>query len=464
MPTRSRKGWSGRFAGGPDRTAAEYSESVSFDRRLALSDLECSRAHARMLAERRIIRAADHRRIRAGLDTIEREVRAGRFDWRTEDEDVHRNIERRLIELAGESGKMLHTARSRNDQVATDIRHWLRGEIDEILALSSDLRTALLDLAEGHVSTLMPGFTHLQVAQPITLAHHLLAYDRMLARDQGRLRDCRRRMNRSPLGACALAGTGFDIDPAQVARHLGFDGPCENSVDAVSDRDHLVEFCSAAAVAMMHLSRLGEELVLWSSQALGFVRIGDAFSTGSSIMPQKRNPDIPELARGKSGRVFGNLVALLTVMKSQPLAYNRDNQEDKERVFDSVDTLKDSLRVFAAMFPAIEVDRASMRAAAGRGHAAATELADHLVRKGVPFREAHETVSKIVRHAEETGRELSELPAAELAGFSDRLGPEAAAALALDRAVASRRHAGGTSPKNCRAAIRRARAEIARGK
>ncbi len=462
MKDREKGEWSARFGQGPSRVAVEYSESVSFDRRLAESDIACSLAHVSMLKDRKIISLLEYRKIKRNLNVILKEIRQGAFDWRVEDEDVHLNVERRLIELAGEVGKKLHTARSRNDQVAVDIRHWLRGEIDSLVALFSGFRLALLGLAERHVATLMPGFTHLQTAQPVTFAHHLLAYDQMFDRDQDRLLDCRRRMNKSPLGACALAGTGFPIDPEGVAKSLGFDGACENSIDAVSDRDHLIEFCSAASMAMMHLSRLSEELVLWSSQMLGFVRIGDGFATGSSIMPQKRNPDMAELARGKTGRVFGSLMALLTLMKSQPLAYNRDNQEDKERIFDTVDTLESTLRVFAAMLPTIEVDVEAMRKAAVAGFANATELADHLVRRGVPFREAHGVVSAVVRHAERKGVALHELKREELAGFSPRLDARSLDVLDPDAAVRSRRHKGGTSSANCRSAIARSRKRLAK--
>jgi len=461
MAKQAKGAWSPRFARKTSSLAAEYTESVSFDRRLALSDVECSLAHAKMLRDRGIIGRKDHAAIAKGLGAIRKEVESGEFAWDVADEDVHMNVERRLIELVGDAGKRLHTARSRNDQVATDIRHWLRGEIEDIVGLLGSARLALLDLAEGHCETLMPGFTHLQVAQPITFGHHLLAYDQMLARDQDRMRDCRRRMNRSPLGACALAGTGFDVDPARVASDLGFDGACENSLDAVSDRDHLIEFCSAASLCMMHFSRLGEELVLWSSQAMGFVEIPDEHSTGSSIMPQKRNPDVAELARGKTGRVYGDLMALLTVMKGQPLAYNRDNQEDKEPVFDCVDTLKGTLRIFASMIPGIRVRPERMLAMLERGHVQATELADHLVRKGIPFREAHGIVSALVRKAEERGCALGDLSDGQLGEVSPHLGPECRKVLDMGCAVRSRKHPGGTSPKNCRSYVARARRRLA---
>ena len=458
------KTWSPRFRKNTHPAAAGYSESVSFDQRLALCDVTGSKAHAKMLRTRRIISLREYKEISTGLDSIRKEIEAGKFDWRMEDEDVHMNIERRLIEITGEVGKKLHTARSRNDQVAVDIRLWLRSEIEQIVRLLDAFRLAALDLAEKHTDTLMPGFTHLQTAQPVVFAHHLLAYDQMFGRDQQRLADCAKRMNRSPLGACALAGTSFDIDPAETARELGFDGPCANSIDAVSDRDHLIEFCSAASICMMHFSRLSEELVLWSSQAFEFVRIGDGFTTGSSIMPQKRNPDIPEIARGKTGRVYGDLMALLTLMKSQPLAYNRDNQEDKERVFDSVDTLKSTIETFAAMIPTITANPEAMLRFLAKGFANATELADYLVRQGIPFREAHGIVAAVVSNAERAGRTIESLEKADLIKFSPHFGEVPPGTLNMRQAVQTRRHTGGTSPANCRAAIKRSRNRIAAAK
>jgi len=370
---------------------------------------------------------------------------------------VHFNIERRLTDLVGDPGKRLHTARSRNDQVATDIRLYLRDAIDHICALLRELQRALLDVAEPHAATVLPGFTHLQVAQPVTFGHHLLAYREMFQRDLERMRDCRRRVNRLPLGSAALAGTGYAIDREHVARELGFEGLCGNSLDAVSDRDFAVEFVACAALAMTHLSRLSEELVLWMTPRFGFVRLPDRFCTGSSIMPQKKNPDVPELARGKTGRVNGHLVALLTLMKAQPLAYNKDNQEDKEPLFDTVDTLVSTLRIFAELVRGIEVDAARMRSAAAEGYATATDLADYLVQRGVPFRDAHEVVARVVRHAEAAGLELADLPLATLQSFCPAIEADVFDRLTLDGSVASRRHPGGTAPDSVRAAIRAAR-------
>jgi argininosuccinate lyase len=374
---------------------------------------------------------------------------------------VHLNIEKRLIALIGDAGKRLHTGRSRNDQVATDLRLYVRSAIDDLATRIAALRRALLDLAEAHAATVMPGFTHLQVAQPVTFGHHLMAYDAMLSRDAERFADCRTRVNRLPLGSAALAGTGFPIERDRVARELGFDGVCENSLDAVSDRDFAIEFAAAAALTMMHLSRFAEELVLWSSPGFGFVRLADRFCTGSSIMPQKRNPDVPELVRGKSGRVFGDLVALLTIMKSQPLAYNKDNQEDKEPVFDVVDTLLPTLIIVTDLVAGgIEVDAGRMRAAAGTGYATATDLADYLVRKGVPFRDAHEAVAQAVRHAEARQVDLAQLPLDALQRFSPLIDDDVYGVLTLDGSVASRNRAGGTAPEQVRNAIRAARAAL----
>ena len=397
--------WSGRFKEPVDERVKRFTASVGFDRRLAQHDIAGSLAHARMLAARRHPRAA---RPCAPSSAASRasgaRSRPAASRWSLDAEDVHLNIERRLTALVGDAGKRLHTARSRNDQVATDLRLWLRDEIDAIDALLVALLRALLDQAERHAALVMPGFTHLQVAQPVTFGHHLLAYVAMLERDRERLAECRERVNRLPLGAAALAGTSFPIDRERVARELGFEGMCENSLDAVSDRDFAIEFCACAALAMVHLSRLAEELVLWSSPRFGFVRLPDRYCTGSSIMPQKKNPDVPELVRGKSGRVFGHLVALLALMKAQPLAYNKDNQEDKEPLFDTVDTLKDSLAVFAGLVAGLDAGAARhARAALAEGHATATDLADYLVRKGVPFRDAHEVVARAVREAERLG-------------------------------------------------------------
>jgi argininosuccinate lyase len=377
---------------------------------------------------------------------------------------VHLNIERRLTALVGEAGKRLHTARSRNDQVATDLRLWLRGEIDAILAELTRLQKALLAQAARHAALVMPGFTHLQVAQPVTFGHHLMAYVEMLQRDRGRLLDCRKRLNCLPLGAAALAGTTFPIDRARVARELGFDALCENSLDAVSDRDFAIEFCAAASLAMVHLSRLAEELVLWASPRYGFVRLPDRYTTGSSIMPQKKNPDVPELVRGKSGRVFGSLVALLALMKGQPLAYNKDNQEDKEPLFDAVDTVKDCLAVFAGLVAGLAPVPRAMRAAVLEGHATATDLADYLVRKGVAFRDAHEIVARAVRAAEKAGVDLATLPLSTLKGFSKHIQPDVRKILTPEGSVAARDHIGGTAPAQVRKAVARAHQRLRRSK
>ena len=452
------KRWSERFSEPVDALVARFTASVGFDKRLAIADIRGSLAHAGMLAARGIISRRDLAAIRRGMATIRREIEAGRFEWSVEAEDVHLNIERRLIALVGEAGKRLHTGRSRNDQVATDVRLWLRDEIDLIVSQLDAMLGALAAQAERHAALVMPGFTHLQVAQPVTFGHHLMAYAEMFERDRGRLSDCRRRLNLLPLGAAALAGTTFPIDRERVARELGFDGVCENSLDAVSDRDFAIEFCAAAALAMVHLSRLSEELVLWTSQRFGFVRLPDRFCTGSSIMPQKKNPDVPELVRGKSGRVAGHLVALLTLMKGQPLAYNKDNQEDKEPLFDAADTLRDSLQLMAELVGGIEPVPAAMRAAALEGHATATDLADYLVRKGVAFRDAHGIVARAVREAEAGGRDLADLPLEALRRFSPAIGKDVFAWLTLEGSVARRSHRGGTAPARVRAAARRVQA------
>ncbi|MSQ51709.1 MAG: argininosuccinate lyase [Betaproteobacteria bacterium] len=448
--------WSGRFAEPVAERVKRYTASVDFDRRLAADDIRGSQAHARMLANAGIITRGDLAAIERGMNTISREIKAGSFPWSIEAEDVHLNIERRLTALVGEAGKRLHTARSRNDQVATDVRLWLRGELDGIVVLMKSLRRALATLALRHAALIMPGYTHMQVAQPVTFGHHLLAYAEMFERDTLRLLDCRKRLNLLPLGAGALAGTTFAIRRDQVARELDFDGICANSLDAVSDRDFAIEFCACAAIAMMHLSRLSEELVLWMSPRFGFVSLPDRFCTGSSMMPQKKNPDVPELARGKSARVFGDLMALLTLMKGQPLTYNKDNQEDKEPLFDAVDTLRETLSIFAEMMPGISVHPERMLAAAREGHATATDLADYLVKKGLPFRDAHEIVARAVRHAELQKLDLSELSLAELRRFSPKIGPEVRRKLTLEGSVAARRHPGGTAPIQVRAAARRA--------
>jgi argininosuccinate lyase len=459
MP-KKRPPWSARFSAPVDERVKRFTASVSFDRRLAKYDIQASRAHARMLAAQGILARRDLAAIQRGLARIEREIESGRFRWSLDAEDVHLNVERRLTALAGEAGKRLHTARSRNDQVATDTRLWLRAEIDGLRRLIGDLEGALLDQAERHAALVMPGFTHLQVAQPVTFGHHLLAYVEMLERDRERLLEVRSRVNRLPLGAAALAGTSFPIDRKRVARELGFEGLCENSLDAVSDRDFAIEFCACAALVMVHLSRLAEELVLWANPRFGFVRLPEAYCTGSSIMPQKRNPDVPELVRGKSGRVFGALVALLTLMKAQPLAYNKDNQEDKEPLFDAADTLKDCLGVFTGLVAGLHPVQKAMRAAVLEGHATATDLADYLVRKGVPFRDAHGVVARAVRAAERAGVDLAALPLAKLKSFSPKVGVDVAKILTPEGSIAARRHVGGTAPAEVRRAIARARKRL----
>jgi argininosuccinate lyase len=452
--------WSGRFSEPVAELVKRYTASVGFDHKLAMFDLQGSLAHAQMLAACGIISTHDLSDIKRGLAQIENEIISGEFDWSLDLEDVHLNIEKRLTALVGDAGKRLHTGRSRNDQVATDIRLYLRHAIDELLRLIIALQIALLELAGQHVHTIMPGFTHLQVAQPISFAHHLMAYFEMLKRDAGRLRDCRKRVNRLPLGAAALAGTSYPIKREYVAELLGFDGVCENSLDAVSDRDFAIEFTACAALVMTHLSRFSEELILWMNPRFGFIDIADRFCTGSSIMPQKKNPDVPELVRGKTGRVNGHLVALLTLMKGQPLAYNKDNQEDKEPLFDTVETLTQTLLIYADMIAGIKVQPEAMRNAALQGYATATDLADYLVKKGVPFRDAHETVAVAVRFAEQKGCDLSAVSLAELQQFSTHIGEDVYQVLSLEGSLASRNHIGGTAPQQVEAAIARARAGL----
>jgi argininosuccinate lyase len=454
------KAWSGRFSEPVSELVKRYTASVDFDKRLAEFDIAGSLAHARMLHAAGVLSARDLADIERGMGAIGEEVRQGRFEWSLDLEDVHLNIEKRLTDLVGDAGKRLHTGRSRNDQVATDIRLYLRAATDEIITLVEALQRSLLDLADGHVDTLMPGFTHLQVAQPVSFAHHLLAYFEMMRRDAARFGDCRRRMNQLPLGAAALAGTSYPIDRERVARELGFDGVCENSLDAVSDRDFAIEFCACAALTMVHLSRFSEELILWMNPRFGFIMLADRFCTGSSIMPQKKNPDVPELVRGKTGRVNGHLVALLTLMKGQPLAYNKDNQEDKEPLFDTVDTLIATLTIYADMIGGITVNKAAMRAAVMEGFATATDLADYLVRKGLPFREAHEVVARAVRRAADKGTDLAQLGVAELREFSNLIEADALEKLSPEGSLASRNHVGGTAPEQVRAAIARARASL----
>ncbi len=452
--------WSGRFNEPVAELVKRYTASVEFDKRLALVDIQGSLAHAQMLAAGSIITTQDLRDIQRGLGQIENEILAGEFVWLLDLEDVHLNIEKRLTALVGDAGKRLHTGRSRNDQVATDIRLYLRGAIDEIKQHIHTMQTALLDLATHHTHTIMPGFTHLQVAQPVSFAHHLMAYFEMLKRDAQRLTDCRARVNRLPLGAAALAGTSYPINRELVAELLGFDGVCENSLDAVSDRDFAIEFTACAALIMVHLSRLSEELILWMNPSFGFIDLADRFCTGSSIMPQKKNPDVPELVRGKVGRVQGNLVALITLMKGQPLAYNKDNQEDKEPLFDTVDTLNMTLQIYADMIGGITVKPQAMRDAALQGYATATDLADYLVKKGLPFRDAHEVVALVVRHAEQQACNLSDLKLEALQKFSLLIAEDIYAVLTLEGSLASRDHVGGTAPKQVEAAIARARKHL----
>ncbi|MGZ8272525.1 MAG: argininosuccinate lyase [Burkholderiaceae bacterium] len=445
--------WSGRFEEPVADFVLRYTASVGFDRRLAFADIQGSLAHAAMLARAGIITATDLTDIERGLAQIRDEIEQGRFDWRLELEDVHLNVEKRLTDLVGDAGKRLHTGRSRNDQVATDLRLWLRGELDGIVTLLQRVQRALVEQAGRHAATVMPGFTHLQVAQPVTFGHHLLAYVEMFERDRERFVDARRRINRLPLGAAALAGTTFPIDRVYVAQLLEFEAVAANSLDAVSDRDFAIEFCAAAAMAMMHLSRLSEELVLWMSPRYGFVRLPDRFTTGSSIMPQKKNPDVAELARGKTGRVYGSLTALLTLMKGQPLAYNKDNQEDKEPLFDTVDTLADTLRAFAEMLPGLEVNAAAMEQAANEGYSTATDLADYLVRKGMPFRDAHEAVARVVRLAEERRCTLDALPLAEIQTLAPPVSADVATVLTTAGSLAARNHLGGTAPNQVKAQV-----------
>lgn len=442
--------WSARFSEPVSDLVKRYTASVDFDKRMARFDIQGSLAHASMLAAVGVITEQDKADIERGMSQILDEIAQGQFQWLLDLEDVHLNIEKRLVELIGDAGKRLHTGRSRNDQVATDIRLWLRNEIDIALDLLAQMQRKLAELALAQADTILPGFTHLQVAQPVTFGHHLLAYAEMFQRDAERLQDCRKRVNRLPLGAAALAGTSYPIDREMVAKLLDFDDVCRNSLDAVSDRDFAIEFCAAAALIMTHISRLSEELVLWMSPRVGFIDLADRFCTGSSIMPQKKNPDVPELARGKTGRVNGHLIALLTLMKGQPLAYNKDNQEDKEGLFDAADTIRDTLTIFVDMVPGIRVKPDAMRAAALQGFATATDLADYLVKKGVPFRDAHETVAHAVRECETRGCDLADLSLAELQAFHPLVGDDIHQVLTLEGSVAARRHIGGTAPERVR--------------
>lgn len=460
MTGKEEKPWKGRFTAATDQLVEEYTESVSFDQRLYDVDIQGSKAHARMLASVGVLTSSESEAIIAGLDQIHDDILRGDFSWSHTLEDVHMNIEARLTESIGDVGKKLHTGRSRNDQVATDIRLYLRQGVDRLSVELKTLIVSLLDLAEAEYDTIMPGFTHLQVAQPITFGHHMMAWVEMLRRDLGRLSDCRGRMNVMPLGAAALAGTTFPIDRHFTATLLGFDGPAENSLDAVSDRDFAMEFLSAAAIIMIHLSRMSEELIIWSSAQFAFIEISDNYCTGSSIMPQKKNPDVAELTRGKSGRVIGNLMTLLMIMKGQPLAYNRDNQEDKEPLFDSLDTATAAVRVFAGMIPQLTVRSEAMYQAARQGFSTATDLADYLVRKNIPFRDAHEIVGKAVQAAEQKGQDLSEMSLDELREFSADIENDVFDVLTLEGSVNARNHIGGTAPEQVLEAIRRMRKAI----
>lgn len=453
--------WGGRFSEPTDAFVARFTASVDFDQRMYRQDIQGSIAHATMLAKVGVLTDDERDQIIQGLTEIRDEIEQGQFEWSVALEDVHMNIEARLTQKIGITGKKLHTGRSRNDQVATDIRLYLRDEVDHISAELTRLQQGLLDLAEREADTIMPGFTHLQTAQPVTFGHHLMAWFEMLVRDYERLQDCRKRINILPLGAAALAGTTYPIDRHMTAALLGFERPTENSLDSVSDRDFAIEFSAAASLIMMHLSRMSEELVLWTSAQFNFINLPDRFCTGSSIMPQKKNPDVPELVRGKSGRVFGHLFSLLTLMKSQPLAYNKDNQEDKEPIFDVVDTLQGSLRAFADMIPALQPRKEVMREAALRGFSTATDLADYLVRKGIPFRDSHEIVGKSVGYGVQTGKDLGEMSLEELQQFSDVITEDVFEVLTLEGSVRARNHIGGTAPDQVRAAVQRGRAALA---
>ena len=465
--------WSALFSEPMSDLVKRYTSSVFFDKRLWQADIAGSLAHAEMLAAQGIISASDHASIQRGMAQIKEEIESGAFEWKLDLEDVHLNIEARLTQLVGDAGKRLHTGRSRNDQVATDVRLWLRGEIDLISDLLKELQVSLVDVAEQNVEVILPGFTHLQVAQPVSFGHHMLAYVEMFKRDAERMADVRRRTNVLPLGSAALAGTTYPLDRERVAKTLGMDGVCQNSLDAVSDRDFAIEFTAAASLCMVHVSRLSEELIIWMSQNFGFIKIADRFTTGSSIMPQKKNPDVPELARGKTGRVVGHLMGLITLMKGQPLAYNKDNQEDKEPLFDTVDTIKDTLRIFAEMVggqlnPAtgkkeggITVNAQAMEQAALKGYATATDLADYLVKKGLPFRDAHETVAHAVKAATSHACDLSELPLNVLQGFHPAIEKDVYECLSLRGSLNARNTLGGTAPAQVRAQLARHRARLA---
>ena len=453
--------WGGRFSEATDAFVARYTASVDFDRRMYRQDIQGSVAHATMLCKVGVLTEQERDDIIQGLKEVQADIENGTFEWSVALEDVHMNIEAALTAKIGITGKKLHTGRSRNDQVATDIRLYMREEIDHISAELTRLQEGLVGLAEKEADTVMPGFTHLQTAQPVTFGHHLLAWNEMLERDFARLQDCRKRTNQLPLGAAALAGTTYPIDRHYTAELLGFEAPTENSLDSVSDRDFAIEFTAAASIIMMHMSRFSEELVLWASAQFRFVDLPDRFCTGSSIMPQKKNPDVPELVRGKTGRVYGHMISLLTLMKSQPLAYNKDNQEDKEPLFDTVDTLRDSLRAFADMVPHLMARKEDMREAAMRGFSTATDLADYVVGKGIAFRDAHEIVGKAVAYGLETGKDLSEMTLEELKQFSNEITADVFDILTLEGSVAARNHIGGTAPDQVRAAAGRAKARLA---
>ena len=458
--------WSALFSEPMSDLVKRYTSSVFFDKRLWQADIEGSLAHADMLAAQGIINAADHASIKDGMSKITAEIESGAFEWKLDLEDVHLNIEARLTALVGDAGKRLHTGRSRNDQVATDVRLWLRGEIDLIAELLTELQKELVNIADKNIDVILPGFTHLQVAQPVSFGHHMLAYVEMFARDAERMADARKRVNFLPLGSAALAGTSYPLDRERVAKTLGMVDVhglpcvCQNSLDAVSDRDFAIEFTAAASIAMVHISRMSEELIMWMSQNFGFIHIPDRFTTGSSIMPQKKNPDVPELARGKTGRVVGHLMGLITLMKGQPLAYNKDNQEDKEPLFDTVDTLKDTLRIFAEMVAGITTRPEAMEQAALRGYATATDLADYMVKKGLPFRDAHEAVAHAVKAAMSHNVDLSELPLEVLQGFNPKIEKDVYECLSLRGSLNARNTLGGTAPVQVRAQIARHRARL----
>ena len=454
--------WGGRFTEATDAFVQRFTASVDFDRRLFQQDIDGSVAHAKMLAKAGILTADEVLQITDGLESIREDIQNDKFEWSIELEDVHMNIEAALTSRIGDVGKKLHTGRSRNDQVATDIRLYVRGEIDQIAELITKLQSALVGVAEKEAHTIMPGFTHLQTAQPVSFGHHMMAWYEMLDRDYDRLLDCRKRVNLSPLGAAALAGTTYPIDRHFTAEQLGFDAPTRNSLDSVSDRDFAIELASFASILMMHLSRFSEELVLWTSAQFNFIDLPDRFCTGSSIMPQKKNPDVPELVRGKTGRVYGHLVSLLALMKSQPLAYNKDNQEDKEPLFDLIDTVKDCLFAYSEMMPAVICNKNEMYAAAKQGYATATDLADYLVKKGIPFRDAHEVVGKSVAFGIKEKKDLSEFTLAELQAFSDLITEDVFEVLTLEGSVAARNHIGGTAPNQVLAAVATAKSDIAK--